>query len=198
MIGSCKHSDICTFSFHPLKTITTGEGGAIVTNSKKIFLKAKILRSHGIIRKANKHWDYDINELSFNYRISDINCALGVSQLRNIKKIISLRKKIYLYYLKKLKNNYNIYQCSNSVKPAFHLVTISSKFGIKSEFIIKKLLKKGIICQSHYKPIHYFSFYKKIKLDNTEKFYSKSFSIPIHLNLKSKHLKFIVNCLNSI
>jgi len=199
MVGSCAHSDICTFSFHPVKTITTGEGGAFVTNSKKIFLKAKLLRSHGIIRDNNKHWDYDIKHLSFNYRLSDINCALGISQLKNIKKIIKFRKKIYLYYLEKLKKKYFIYEYSNTIQPSFHLVTICSKFNIKSDFIIKKLKSKGIICQSHYKPIHKFSFFKKkIKLKKSENFYSKSFSIPIHLGIKNHQLKLIVESLNSI
>lgn len=199
MIGSCAHSDICTFSFHPLKTITTGEGGALVTNSKEIFSKANLLRSHGIIRNKNKHWDYDIKDLGFNYRLSDINCALGLSQLKNIKKIINFRKKIYYFYLKKLLKNYYINEFSDTIHPSFHLITICSKFGVKSEIIIKKLKKKGIICQSHYKPIHKFSFFKKkLNLKNSEKFYLNSFSIPIHLNIKKAQLNFIVDTLNSI
>lgn len=199
MVGSCAHSDICTFSFHPLKTITTGEGGAIVTNSKSIFSKAKLLRSHGIIRNKKKHWDYDIKDLGFNYRLSDINCALGISQLKNIKKIINFRKKIYDFYLKKLKKKYYINEYYDEIQPSFHLVTICSKIGIKSDKIIKKLMSKGIICQSHYKPIHKFSFFKKkIKLANSEKFYLRSFSIPIHLNIKKPQLKLIVDSLNSI
>ena len=81
-IGSCKHSDICVFSFHPVKTITTGEGGAVLTNNKNIANKIRLLRSHGIIRNKKQYWDYDIKQLGFNYRLSDVNCALGFSQLK--------------------------------------------------------------------------------------------------------------------
>ena len=81
-IGSCSHSDISTFSLHPLKPITTGEGGILSTNNKKFYNIAKTLRSHGIIKNKKKHWDYNVTNLGFNYRISDINCALGISQLK--------------------------------------------------------------------------------------------------------------------
>ena len=83
-IGSCYHSDVSTFSFHPLKSITTGEGGLISTNNRKIFDKAKLLRSHGMIRSNLKFsHKYDIIFSGHNYRLSDINCALGLSQLKN-------------------------------------------------------------------------------------------------------------------
>ena len=84
-IGSCYHSDICTFSLHHVKTITTVDGGIVTTNNKYLYNKILALRSHGIIR-GNRHWKYNINEPGFNYRISDINCALGLSQLKKMKK----------------------------------------------------------------------------------------------------------------
>ena len=91
-IGSCKHSDVCTFSFHPIKSITTAEGGAITTNNKKIIDKIALLRSHGIIRNdKHKHWDYDVKTHGYNFRLSDLNCALGISQLKKLKKFISFR-----------------------------------------------------------------------------------------------------------
>ena len=79
-MGCCKHSDMSVFSLHPLKTITSGEGGIISTNNKILNDKLKIFRSHGIIRNKKKHWDYQIKLSGFNYRLSDINCALGLSQ----------------------------------------------------------------------------------------------------------------------
>ena len=81
-IGSCNHSDISIFSFHPLKPITTGEGGLLSTNSKKFYNLAKIFRSHGIIKNKKKYWEYDVIKSGYNYRLSDINCALGISQLK--------------------------------------------------------------------------------------------------------------------
>ena len=92
-IGSCKHSDISTFSLHPLKTITSGEGGVVTTNNKKIFQKMLLFRSHGIRRNENKHWEYDVIENGFNYRICDINCALAISQLNRINSFLTSRKK---------------------------------------------------------------------------------------------------------
>ena len=91
-IGSCKHSDISTFSFHPVKSITTGEGGAITTNTKKIFDKIMILRSIGV-KRSKDHWDYDVEELSLNFRLSDIQCALGISQLKKLNKFIKKKKR---------------------------------------------------------------------------------------------------------
>ena len=80
--GSCKHADISTFSLHPLKTITSGEGGIITTNNKKISSRIELFRNHGILRNKTKHWKYDVLETGFNYRLSDLNCALGLSQLK--------------------------------------------------------------------------------------------------------------------
>ena len=87
-IGSCKHSDIAVFSLHPVKTITSGEGGVITTNNKILYNRQKMLRSHYIIREnKKKHWKYQINKIGFNYRLSDINCALGLSQFKKINKL---------------------------------------------------------------------------------------------------------------
>ena len=97
-IGSCAHSDIATFSFHPLKSITTGEGGAITTNVRKIYDKLITLRSIGI-KRSNKHWNYNVTELGLNFRLSDIQCALGISQFKKLKIFIRKRKKIsQIYY----------------------------------------------------------------------------------------------------
>ena len=110
-IGSCKHSDISTFSLHPLKTITSGEGGVVTTNNKKIFKKMLLFRSHGIRRNENKHWEYDLKVCGLNYRLSDINSALGISQIKRIRKFINYRKRISNHYKRdflKYKDNVNL------------------------------------------------------------------------------------------
>ena len=94
-IGSCKYSDISTFSLHPLKSITTGEGGVVQTNNNEIYKKILKLRSHGIQRKKN-HWDYDVVYNSLNFRLSDINCALGISQLKKLNYFLLKRKKFFI------------------------------------------------------------------------------------------------------
>ena len=94
------------FSFHPVKTITSGEGGAVLTNNKQIAKSVLSARSHGILR-GKKYWEYDIKNLGFNYRLSDINCALGFSQIKKIEFFFQKRKKIFDFYIKKLKPYYN-------------------------------------------------------------------------------------------
>jgi dTDP-4-amino-4,6-dideoxygalactose transaminase len=200
-IGSNNHSDICTFSLHPVKTITSGEGGIVTTKSKKIYNKLKILRSHGILRNKSNHWQYDVISHGFNYRLSDINCALAASQLKKIDKFISYRKKIYLEYKKNLKEtkNLSIINFDKKSNPSFHLILLnfsvknSLKFKQKLLFQLKKI---GIYAQYHYIPIYKFKiFKKKIKLKNSEKFYTSTISLPVYFNLKTKDVKKISNCL---
>ena len=98
-IGSCKHADISVFSFHPVKTITTAEGGAVTTNIGNINRKLRLIKNHNILRKKN-YWEYDIKELSGNYRLSDINCALGISQLAKMRDL-SKREEKHINIIKK-------------------------------------------------------------------------------------------------
>ena len=128
-IGSCKHSDISVFSLHPLKSITTGEGGFMATNNYEFYKKSKLFRSHGIVR-GKEHWLYDIKEPGYNYRLSDLNCSLGVSQLKKLDKFIKKRNQIAKIYLRKLKNipNVTIPQVSKDIISAFHLFVIHIDF----------------------------------------------------------------------
>jgi len=193
-VGACKHSDISTFSLHPLKPITTGEGGVVTTNNRLIATKIKNFRSHGIIRNSKFHWQYDILQLGYNYRLSDINSALGISQLKKIKKFLQHRKKIYEYYKAELNGYKNIitfpkYDTKN--KSSFHLVLININFeGLKlnKDFLLKYLDSKNITCQFHYIPIYKFALYKnkKIKLKSSEKYCKSSLSIPIFQTLDRK------------
>jgi dTDP-4-amino-4,6-dideoxygalactose transaminase len=201
-IGSCKHSDISTFSLHPVKSITTGEGGLVTTNNKDFYNKIISLRSHGISKKKNFHWDYEIKTSGFNYRLSDINCALGLSQLKKINKFINYRKKIFNFYknnLKKINDKIIIPPYSNNNKPSYHLFVISINFKtIKSKKIelLKFMRKNKIIFQYHYIPIYRFKlFNKKLNLSlykGAEKYYKSSFSLPIYFNLNFNSQKRIL------
>ena len=204
-IGSCKHSDIATFSFHPLKSITTGEGGAITTNIKKYAQKAKLFRSHGIIRIPKRHWAYNINSLGLNYRLSDINCALGISQLSRIKKIINKRKVIAKNYIKKLgeldKNNMIKLPSLTTIDySSWHLFIIRLNFlklKCKKEKLFKFFKKNKIYLQQHYIPIYKFNYYKKIskKLNGAEKYFKNSVSFPIFYDLSLKNQNRIIKLL---
>lgn len=192
MIGSCCHSDISIFSLHPVKSITSGEGGIITTNNKKIFNKMKLLRSHGMQRKKN-YWQYDIILNGYNYRLSDINCSLGLSQFKKINRFIKKRKFIFDRYKKKLttkKNLINNIKYDDSTNSAFHLFLLSvnfKKLGLEKNHLIRFLLKNRIKTQFHYIPIYKFKVFKeKIKIKNfegTEAYYRNSLSIPIFFDL---------------
>ena len=193
-IGSCKHSDICTFSLHPLKTITSGEGGIVTTNNLEIAKNIKLFRSHGILRDKKKYWKYDVIRNGFNYRLSDINCALGLSQLKKINFFLKSRKKIYEKYLIELKNynlNLSMPNYSKNIKPSFHLFLINivfTKLKKNKDHFIKYLNKHNIMPQFHYIPIYKFKICKEknVKLPGSEKYFKNSVSIPIYVNLKNK------------
>ena len=198
-IGSCKHSDISTFSFHPLKTITTGEGGAFTTNDKKLYKRAELFRSHGILRNKIKHWTYKINNAGFNYRLSELNCALGVSQLENINQILSKREKLKRLYISKFKSLKNIIKLPKYEKciSSNHLFLILINFKkIKSSknkfFLFMK--NKGIYLQQHYIPIYKLISHKiaKKNFPNTEKYFEQSVSLPIHFDISVKDINKVV------
>ena len=199
-IGSCKHSDLCIFSFHPVKTITTGEGGAVLTNNEKFAKRIFRLRSHGIIREKN-YWDYDIKDLGFNYRLSDINCALGFSQLKKIKTFFKKRKAIFEFYKEKLKpyNDFFYFPKVRNKYNLYHLFLIGINFKKvkydKNSFI-KFLNKKGIFPQFHYKPIFQFSFFNNKntkKFPGSVKYYKNFLSLPIYYSLSRKHQIYIIS-----
>lgn len=202
-VGNCDYSDFSIFSLHPVKSITAGEGGVVCTNSKSYYEKIKTFRSHGITKK-NK-FRYEIYNNSLNYRLSDINCALALSQLRSLNKFIIKRRKIAKRYFKNfeklIKNeiidiiNYKFHKHS-----AWHLLILKINFNklkISYENLYDQLKKKGIITQLHYIPTYKFSAFKKlsnpiIKLNKNSEFYFKNcISIPIFYNLSLIDVDYI-------
>lgn len=204
-VGSCNHADICTFSLHPLKPITTGEGGVITTNNQLIAKKIKNLRSHGIIRNSKSHWQYDIFQPGYNYRLSDINSALGITQLKKIKMFLKFRRDIYKNYKFELNNYKNIITFPNydfQNNSSYHLILMNINFrGLKlnKNLFLKYMCKKNILCQFHYIPIYKFSLYrkKKFKLIGSEKYYNSTLSIPIYHSLDKKKQNRIIKIIKS-
>ena len=207
-IGSCRHADVSTFSLHPLKTITSGEGGIITTKNSKIAKNIILFRSHGILRDKKMHWRYDVIKSGFNYRLSDINCALGLSQLAKVNFFLKKRKKIYEKYLNELKNfnsNLIIPEYSKNIRPSFHLFIINilfKKLNKNKDHFMKYLMDKKIIAQQHYIPIYKFSIYKRknISFNGSKKYYDNSISLPIYVDLDKKKqdqiIKIIKNYFN--
>lgn len=203
-VGSCKFSDIATFSFHPVKSITTAEGGMVTTNDYKISQKLNLLKNHGIMRKKSSkkkyEWFYKILFPGLNYRLSDLNSALGLSQLKNLQFFISKRQKIAKFYI-------NFFQKSNSVNcknfdknSAYHLFIVNFK-KISRNQVIQKLFKKKIITQVHYIPAYKHPYYRKKikgKFKNAEIYYNNSLSLPIFPDLKNNQLRKICNLIKKI
>ncbi|MDP2913635.1 MAG: DegT/DnrJ/EryC1/StrS family aminotransferase, partial [Candidatus Omnitrophota bacterium] len=162
-VGSCGHSDAAIFSFHPIKHITTGEGGAIVTNDRRIYERALKLRHHGIMcDKAKAAWYYDIPEIGFNYRITDFQCALGSSQLKRLDAMVRVRRKLVANYNIGLSSVDNIrlpYERPGTYA-SYHLYVIRVA-NDKRNKLYDFLRKNGIYAQVNYIPVHLLAFYRK-------------------------------------
>jgi dTDP-4-amino-4,6-dideoxygalactose transaminase len=202
LIGSCNHSDISTFSLHPVKTITSGEGGLITTNNKFFYNKIVSLRSHGIDKDKNFHWKYNLSKSGFNYRLSDVNCALGLGQLKKISKFLNYRRKVFDIYKVELERIINIitFPSYKISLPSYHLFLISIDFKkIRStkDKLLQFLKKNNIFCQYHYIPIYKFKlFNQKINLNNykgAEFYYKNTISLPIFYDLNINFQKKIIN-----
>ena len=200
-IGSCKHSDISTFSFHPVKSITTCEGGAVTTNIKKIYKKIINLRSIGLKRSKN-HWDYNVEDLSLNFRLSDVQCALGISQLKNLGKYLKKRREITKLYNKKLMNNKNFFFVKHKKEfhSSNHLYFLKLiKFNLqKKNRLIEYMKKNKIYLQYHYIPIYKFKVFKdKYIGKNAEEFYKNTISLPIYFTLTRQQQEYVVRTLKN-
>jgi UDP-4-amino-4,6-dideoxy-N-acetyl-beta-L-altrosamine transaminase len=217
-VGSCTYSDITVFSFHPVKSITTGEGGMITTNNEKLYNKLLKLRTHGIQGKEDDFqnkivgytdgkpnlWYYEMDSLGYHYRLTEIQAMLGFSQMKKIDRFMKKRQAIAKRYDKYLSNIENIKKSKSkkSSVSANHLYTIKidfTKIKLSRNDLMGKLRKIGIITQVHYIPIPLHPYYKQLGYDvdnlpNTMNFYFQILSIPIYPKLSIfKQLKVYKN-----
>lgn len=207
-IGNCKYSDITVFSFHPVKIITTGEGGICTTNNSKLANKLCLYRSHGITRHENEMtkksdgpWYYQQIELGFNYRMTDINAALGLSQLDRLDEFISKRHAIALKYDIAFADKPLItpYQHQDNYS-SYHLYIIRIKNlleGLNKLNLFTSLREAGILVNLHYIPVYQQPFYEEIGYNNedypeSEKYYEEALSLPIHTLLKDEEQDFVI------
>jgi UDP-4-amino-4,6-dideoxy-N-acetyl-beta-L-altrosamine transaminase len=207
-VGNCKYSDICIFSFHPVKIITTGEGGMCVTNNDEIANSLFRLRSHGIVKNTNEllnkpdgPWYYEQIDLGFNYRMTDIQAALGLSQLKRLDEFVIKRHKIALNYNKFLiEDHIKLPYQDKDAFSSFHLYIIrinNTKNNIGHLNFFENLRNDGIIVNLHYIPIYKQPFYKKIGYDesnfpNAEKYYKEAISIPIYYSLSNEQQEKVI------
>jgi len=189
------------FSFYPTKNITTAEGGMVITNSEKIAKKVRQLRSHGMTKSLKNRysseypWVFDILEPGYNYRLDEIRAALGITQLKRIKKINELRKNASLYYFKNLQNIPGIIlpDMVNDKTHSYHLYTIrvTKPYKLSRNQLFKKLKDNGIRTTVYWMPIHkytaYQKFAKKSNVVNTTKIYGEILALPLFPNISKTH-----------
>ena len=213
-IGSCKYSDITVFSFHPVKIITTAEGGVALTNNKDLFEKMMIFRTHGITRDENSMhkapeggWYYEQVALGYNYRMNDIQAALGLSQMKRVNEFVEARNKLADRYDIKLKDlPVTLPSRSKKIYSSFHLYVIR----LRLEFIKKshkqvfqELRDKGIGVNLHYIPVHFHPYYQSMgfapgDFPEAEKYYQEAISIPIFYGLKEEKQNEVIKTITEV
>jgi UDP-4-amino-4,6-dideoxy-N-acetyl-beta-L-altrosamine transaminase len=213
VIGSCRYSHITVFSFHPVKTITTGEGGMALTNSSSIAEKIKLLRSHGITRDAklmtrvpDGPWYYQQIELGYNYRMTDIQAALGVSQLERLDEFVTLRHEIALKYYEMLAGlPIQLPYFDKTLYSGLHLfvIRLNLKEIKKTHLEVFNFLRvNNIGVNIHYIPVHLQPYYQKFGFSygdfpEAESYYSEAISIPIFPNLSNIEVDNVVSTITN-
>ena len=213
-VGSGKFSDMTVFSFHPVKIITTAEGGMVLTNNKSLYEKSRSFSSHGINRnfklekpKSHGDWYYEQNHLGFNYRLNEIQSALGVSQLKKINSFTKRRNEIAEFYYENLKNPLiKLPWQSPEIFSAFHLYIIrlkSKESHVNHKDFFKALRNKGINVNLHYIPIYKHPYYKKFKFNENffpeaESYYKEAISIPMYYGLSNNDQQKTIKTINEI
>lgn len=205
--GNCAFADAAIFSFHPVKHIACGEGGMITTNDQKIYKKLLRLRTHGITKdpkELNRYdggWYYEMHELGYNYRLSDINAALGLSQLQRATKNLAIRRDIAANYNKSFKSLNGIqFMNNNHDGHAFHLAVIKSE---NRNELYEYLKENQIYSQVHYIPVHLHPYYQ-LKFGfqlgdfpKAEEYYKMGLSLPIYPDLTKEQNLFIIDKVKS-
>ena len=215
-VGSGKYSDISVFSTHPVKSIATGEGGMITTNNPDLYKKLLRLRSHGINKDDDKFiikdqaytngernlWYYEMRQLGFNYRLTDIHAALGISQLKKLDSFMKRRDRIVNKYRTELIDSINIYSAqSYSVNSSNHLFVVKfdlNKINLKKNEIMQNFRKYNIITQVHYIPLFLHPFFKNLNdssniFKNSMEYYNSSLSLPCYYSLEDDDIDFVIN-----
>lgn len=197
--GNGAYADLGVFSFHPVKHIACGEGGMVTTNSEELYKKLLKLRSHGITKenmsKNDGGWYYEMQELGFNYRLTDIQSALGITQLAKNKKGVERRNEIAANYKKAFEGEIKFQSLPNNNVNAHHLFVIEVE---KRKALYDYLQSKGILAQIHYIPVHTLPYYKEIgyessDLVNAENYYKKCISIPMFPTLTNEEQDYVID-----
>jgi len=207
-IGSCEFEDMSAFSFHPVKTIAMGEGGAVTTNNEELANAMRTRRHHGMSKTDSMEpWAYEMNDLGYNYRVTDIQCALGVSQLNKIDTFIEKREALVALYNEKLKNISEYVKAPHEAKEnktGWHLYAISIDFerlGISRTNLMAYLKEHGVGTQVHYIPVHtqpyYTNLYGARELVGADAYYQKTLSLPLYPLMDEADVSHVVKTLKN-
>jgi len=221
-VGNCAFSDMTVFSFHPVKTIAAGEGGMITMNDERLYRKLLRLRSHGInkgddpfLMPANafhegkqNRWYYEMQELGYNYRISDIQSALGLSQSRKLDKFLTQRRNIAFRYDKAFAGlpHISLTQLAGRYFSSHHLYVLRIKFGelnLSRQQFMGILAEQGIGSQVHYIPVHTQPFYTRLgfkpgDFHEAERYYDEALSIPIFFKMSNDDQQKVIDTIKQI
>ncbi len=197
--GNGNFADAAIFSFHPVKHIACGEGGMITTNNKSIYEKLLLLRTHGITKQLDdihrkEGWYYEMKTLGFNYRLPDILCALGISQLETAAERLDKRKELANRYINAFRNtSIKIPLANEQEGHAYHLFVIRVKNRLE---LYNYLREKNIFCQVHYIPVHQLTYYKEVHGSQSfpfaESYYSECLSLPMFPTLSEREQDFVI------
>jgi UDP-4-amino-4,6-dideoxy-N-acetyl-beta-L-altrosamine transaminase len=205
-IGDVRHSAMATFSFHPVKTIATGEGGMVATNDPGLAERLRILRSHGMVRPPGAEpWWYEMPEPGFNYRLPDILCALGLSQLAKLPRFVARRRALAAAYLEALGPLAPLVRPASRPAwsdPALHLMTVLIDFeaaGRTRLEVVDTLRARGVGSQVHYIPVHRQPYYRRLygdlDLPGAEAWYARCLSLPLYPGMADDDVARVVDAL---
>ena len=211
-VGSCQYSDICVFSFHPVKMITTLEGGMATTNNVENYHSMKRLSAHGIAREEkffsqppSSPLFYEQIELGYNYRMNDVQAALGISQLKKLDQFVTKRQEIAAYYSQHVNTgDFALPSYKDNRSTSFHLFIVQCLEVERRDFVFYQLRKKNIMCNIHYIPIYRHKYHQFVdqsrisEFDNSEKYYKRAISLPIYPGLKKSEQDFTIETLNAL
>lgn len=221
LVGNCKYSAMTVFSFHPVKIIAAGEGGMITTNDERLYKKLLRLRSHGINKLDDQFqietlattngqtnpWYYEMQELGFNYRITDIQSALGLSQMGKIDRFLARRKEIAKRYDQAFAGHPKIQSCQSKWRKqsALHLYVVKIAFteSLTRQSVMTKLSEAGINCQVHYIPVHLQPYYqnkgfKAGDYPESEQYYAQALSLPEYFGLEDHQQDYVIDVLKKV
>jgi UDP-4-amino-4,6-dideoxy-N-acetyl-beta-L-altrosamine transaminase len=208
-VGDARHSAMATFSFHPVKTIATGEGGMVTTNEPAIAERLRVMRSHGMVRPEGADpWWYEMAEPGFNYRLPDILCALGLSQLKKLPQFAARRRalaKAYETALAPLAPVVRIAARPAWSDPVLHLMCVLIDFeaaGLTRREVVDRLREWGVGTQVHYIPVHrqpyYAARYGPLDLPGAEAWYARCLSLPLYPGMADEDVGKVVEALGAV